>query len=88
MVDLFTDRIELGFLFIFVGVDTFGLWMVILRKIRGGMVYNKRWVLFFICFIIRVVYIEVVEDMISFFVINVICCFVVIRGEVREFCFD
>lgn len=52
MVDLFFDRIIFGFLFIIVGVDIFGLWIVLVRKIRGGVINNKRWVIMFSCLII------------------------------------
>lgn len=72
MVDLFFDRIIFGFLFIIVGVDIFGLWIVLVRKIRGGVINNKRWVIMFSCLIIRVIYIEVIEEMFSFFFINVL----------------
>lgn len=85
MADLPTDRIEPGPPFTSVGVDTFGPWMVISRKTKGGMAHNKRWALLFTCLTTRAVHIEVVEDMTSSSVINAIRRLVAIRGEVREF---
>lgn len=38
MVDFFLDWFILGFLFIFVGFDVFGLWLVVIRKMCGGFV--------------------------------------------------
>lgn len=57
-------------------------------KIRGGIVNNKCWVVLFICLCIRVVYIEVLEEILSFFFINVLRWFVVIRGSVKIICLD
>lgn len=36
MVDLFEDRFIFFLFFIFVGVDIFGFWNVVVRWIRGG----------------------------------------------------
>lgn len=80
--------IRLFFLFIYVGVDVFGLWEIIICKIRGGLVNSKCWGILFICLICCVVYIELVEDMLLFIFINVLRRFVVIWGKVVEFCFD
>lgn len=33
MVDLFRDCLEIGLLFIFVGIDIFGFWFIVYRKI-------------------------------------------------------
>lgn len=57
-------------------------------KIRGGIVNNKCWVVLFVCLCIRVVYIEVLEEMLNFFFINVLRWFVVIRGSVKIICLD
>lgn len=72
MVDFFLDWFILVFLFIFVGFDVFGLWLVVIRKMCGGFVQSKRWVVLFFCLIICVVYIEVIEDMFSLCFINVL----------------
>lgn len=88
MVDLFFDRIIFGFLFIIVGVDIFGLWIVLVRKICGGVINNKWWVIMFSCLIIWVIYIEVIEEMFSFFFINVLWCFEVLCGLVKVFRLD
>lgn len=72
MSDLFVDRLMFGFFFLVVGVDVFGLWIVVVCKIRGGLFYNKRWVVFFICLILRVIYIEVIEEMSFLLFINVL----------------
>lgn len=53
---LFRVRLEVYyFLFIFIGVDLFGLLMV-----KWGCGIVKRWGCLFICFIICVVYFEVI----------------------------
>lgn len=49
MVDLFEEFIILGLLFINVGIDIFGFWVIKIRKICGGVVNLKCWVIFFIC---------------------------------------
>lgn len=56
MVNLFVDCVIVNkFLFIFVGVDFFGLFIV-----KRGWFEVKRYGCIFICMIIRVVYIEVI----------------------------
>lgn len=83
MVDLLLDRIEFGFFFSFVGVDVFGFWLVVVKKIiRGVRIIFKYWVIFFICFVLRVIYIELVGDMSSEVFINVLRRFMVICGFV------
>lgn len=72
----------------YVGVDIFGFWEVIVRKIRGGVVNVKRWVILFICLMSRVVYIELVDEMIFSVFINFFRCFVVMCGKVIEFYLD
>lgn len=89
MLDLFVECIFFGYLlFLFIGVDVFGFWEIIIRKIRGGLVISKGWVVFFICWVIRVVYIEVLEDMMIFVFINFFIWFIVIWGCIRIICFD
>lgn len=88
MVDLLEDRIILGLVFIFVGIDVFGLWEVCICRIRGGVVNSKRWGLMFICLILRVVYIEVIEEMLSLCFINVLCRFLLFCGLVKIIRFD
>lgn len=67
MVSLSEDRVNLfEFLFSRVGVDCFGLFNVC----RGRFVV-KRYGVFFICFFIRVIYIEVVYIFDINFFINV-----------------
>lgn len=61
MVDFFVCCLKLVLFFIYVGVDIFGYWNVVSRRICGGYVNSKWWVILFICFIVCVVYIEVVE---------------------------
>lgn len=82
MVDLLKNRFVFSLVFIFVGVDIFGLWEVVYRWIRGGLVKYKWWVLFFICLVIRGIYIELIEEFSSLLFINVLRCFIVIRGLV------
>lgn len=88
MVDLLVDRVVLLFLFIIVGVDVFGLWNIVVCRIWGGLVYLKRWVVFFSCFIFRVIYIEVIEELSSLVFINVFIWFIFIWGVVKEFWLD
>ncbi|XP_062619290.1 uncharacterized protein LOC134280860 [Saccostrea cucullata] len=85
MADLSSDRISPGPPFTSVGVDTFGPWMIVSRKTRGGMAHSKRWALLFTCLVTRAVHIEVVEDMSSSSVINAVRRLVALRGEVKEF---
>lgn len=66
----------------------FGFWIIIIRCIRGGSVYLKCWVVLFICLYSRVVYIEVIEEMIFFLFINVMRWFIVMCGVVLEFRLD
>lgn len=88
MVDLLVDCLDLLLFFINVGVDVFGFWFIIICKIWGGSVNLKCWGILFICLVIRVVYIEVVEEMSLFVFINVVRRFIVIWGLVKIFCFD
>lgn len=88
MVDLLLFRVILGFLFSVVGVDIFGFWLIVICKIRGGVVESKWWVIMFMCLMIRVVYIELVEFMLSLLFINVLWRFIVFCGNVCELWFD
>lgn len=88
MVCLLEDRVMFCLLFLYVGVDMFGLWVIVYRRIRGSLVNQKWWVLLFICMVIRVIYIEVIEELFSVVFINVLRCFIVIRGLVVQFRFD
>lgn len=83
MVDLFVERFEVVLFFFYIGIDVFGFWIIFMRKMCGGEVNFKRWVLMIICFVICVVYIEVLEEMIFLCFINVLRCFCVVRGEVK-----
>lgn len=38
MVEFFEDCLSFGFFFIYVGVDVFGFWSIIVCKIRGSYV--------------------------------------------------
>lgn len=82
MVNILKDCLILGFLFLFVGVDIFGFWDVIVRCIRGGLVISKRWVILFMCLVLRGIYIEFGEELSMFCFINVLRCFLFIRGFV------
>lgn len=42
----------------------------------------------FICFFIRVIYIEVIEEFSLLLFINVFCRFIVLRGSLKEICLD
>lgn len=80
MVDLFVDRIEVILLFIYVGFDVFGFWLIYICKIREEVIFLKRWGFVFICFSCIVIYIEVFEFMDISFFICVLRRFFVIRG--------
>lgn len=88
MVDLFEEWFIFCFLFIYVGVDCFGFWDVVMCWICGGFVNFKWWVVLFVCLLCCGVYIEVIEEMIILLFINVLCCFIFIRGKVKEFYLD
>lgn len=49
--------------FSFIGIDIFGPWEVITRKIRGGSANSKRWAALFTCLTTRAVHVEILEDM-------------------------
>ena len=65
MSELPSDRLEKAPPFTYVGLDTFGPWSVTTRKTRGGFANSKRWAILFTCLCIRVIHIEIVEDMSS-----------------------
>lgn len=41
MVDFLFDCLDLVFLFIYIGIDVFGLWIIVICKICGGEVNLK-----------------------------------------------
>lgn len=88
MVDFFKVRFILVLFFSYVSFDVFGLWLVRIWRTRGDVANNKRQVVFFICLIIRVIYMELIEFMDVFSFINVLRRFLVLRGLVIQFRFD
>ena len=84
MADLPVDRVTPGAPFTAVGIDTFGPWMIVARKTRGGLAESKRWAIIFTCLATRAVHIEVVEDMTSSAFINSLRRFMAIRGPIKE----
>lgn len=78
MVDLFKDRIEFVFFFIYSAVDYFGFFYI-----KDGRKDVKRYGVIFICMFLRVVYIEISNTLEIDFYINVFRRFLVERGSVR-----
>lgn len=83
MLDLFFERFTLFFSFIYIGMDVFGFFYI-----KEGRKELKRWGLIFICFVLRVIYLEIFNVMIIDSFLNVFRCFISRRGKVREFRFD
>jgi hypothetical protein len=83
MSDLPDDRLSPGPPFTFVGLDTFGPWSVLHRKIRGGSLQQNRWAILFICLVSRAIHLEVVDEMRSAEFINAYRRFVTVRGPVK-----
>lgn len=78
MLDFSKDRLKSVFLFIYCVVDYCGLWYV-----KEGRKEVKKYVVFFTCMVLRVVYFEVsnILEINSFF--NVLYRFICRRGFVR-----
>lgn len=85
MSDLPSDRLAPSPPFSYVGVDTFGPWSIVTRRLRGGTVNSKRWAVIFSCLTSRAVHIEVIEELSSSSFINALRRFISIRGPVKEF---
>ena len=85
MADLPEDRLKRAQQFSYVGVDTFGPWVITQRRTRGGTVNPKRWALMFTCLVTRAVHLEVIEELSTASFINALSRFVALRGPVIEF---
>lgn len=85
MSDLPSDRLEQSPPFTNVGLDTFGPWMVVTRRTRGGQANSKRWAILFTCLAIRAIHIEVVEEMSASSFINALRRFISLRGRPKIF---
>lgn len=84
MVILFKERfVFCELLFIYIGLDYFGL-----INVKRGRVIEKRWGCIFICFIICVVYLELVGDFIIDLFIMVLRRFCGRRGNFKMICLD
>ncbi|XP_062581170.1 uncharacterized protein LOC134242973 [Saccostrea cucullata] len=66
MADLPEDRCKPSPPFSYVGVDTFGPWMVAFRRTKGGSANQKRWGLLFTCLVTRAIHIEIIEQLTKF----------------------
>ena len=82
--DLPSDCLKPGPPFTVVGVDTFGPWLAVSRRTRGGLTHSKRWALLFTCLTSRAIHVEVVEELSTSSFINALRRFVAIRGNVKE----
>ncbi|XP_062584179.1 uncharacterized protein LOC134245966 [Saccostrea cucullata] len=85
MADLPEDRCKPSPPFSYVGVDTFGPWMVAFRRTRGESANQKRWGLLFTCLVTRAIHIEIIEQLTSSSFINALRRFVALRGPVTQF---
>lgn len=83
MTDLPLNRLTPGPPFTYVGLDVFGPWAVVTRKIRGESAQKKRWAVLFTCLTTRTVHIEVIEDISSSCFINALRRFVGLRETVK-----
>lgn len=83
MVSLLYDRLSVVLLFSKVGVDFFGFF-----KVKYFRKEEKRYGCFFICLVIRVVYLEVVFDLLIDFFIMCFRRFMVRRGKLIVIYFD
>jgi hypothetical protein len=63
MADLPKDRLETGPPFIFVGIDVFGPWPIVFRKIRGMQRNYNRWAILFTCFVSPAVHDELLKEL-------------------------
>lgn len=79
MADLPSDRIDPSPPFTYIGMDCFGPF----NTKQGRKVY-KRYALLFTCLSSRAVHLEMLEDMTTDAFINALCCFIAIRGAVRQ----
>ncbi len=82
MADLPADRLEPSPPFTYVGVDTFGPWLISTRRTRGGTANSKRWAILFTCLVVRAIHIEVIDELSSSAFINALRRFTSIRGKV------
>ena len=84
MADLPSDRLKPGPPFSAVSVDTFGPWLTVSRRTRGGLAHSKKWALFFTCLTTRAIHVEIVEELSTSSFINALWRFIAIRGNVKE----
>lgn len=85
MADIPADRLTEAPPFAHVGVDVFGPWNISVRKMRGGVLENKRWAVMFTCLVTRAVHIEVIESLSTSSFINALRRFLTIRGPAKLF---
>lgn len=83
MVDLFDDRLELFFFFMYCVVDYFGFWLI-----KEGWWELKRYGVLFICLVLCVIYFEIVNVLIMDVFINVLWWFFSCCGLIRFIWFD
>lgn len=79
MADLPAERVDPSPPFTYCGMDCFGPFLV-----KQGRSVHKRYGLLFTCFCSRAVHIEMLSDMSTDAFINGLCCFIAIRGTVRQ----
>lgn len=84
MSDLPTNRCKPIPPFLYVGVDTFGPWLVAFRRTRGGSAELKT--MGFACLVTRAIHFEIIEQLSSSSFISALRRFVALRGPVIQFC--
>lgn len=85
MANIPKDRLTPGPPFTFVGVDTFGPWVVTTRRTRGGLATSKKWAILFTCLVSRCIHTELVEELSTSCFINALRRFLSLRGSLRQF---
>ncbi|KAK7893312.1 hypothetical protein WMY93_022464 [Mugilogobius chulae] len=84
MSDLPEERLKVDPPFSYVGLDVFGPWEIVTRRMRGGQVNNKRWAVLFTCMSTRAIHIEVVESLSTSSFINALRRFFSLRGPAKK----
>lgn len=70
--------------FTYVGLDVFGLWMVVAQQTRGGATEAKHWAILFMCMSTRAIHIKVVERMDMSSCINVLRRLFSVHGPAKQ----
>lgn len=88
MADIFEAHLHPAPPFTHIGLDVFGPWSIVTRKTRGGQAQAKRWAVIFTCLVIRVIHIEVIEEMSTSSLFSALRRLTTLRDEVHTICLD